>query len=177
MDLTEALSNKKKEILDLWIERTLDSYISSGFFKKSTDQFANPVGVNIANGLTALFGLLQNNADPKAYLQPLDQVVRIRAVQEFTPSQAVAPFLELKWVVKQVFSGDKKMQPLLPLLDTLDCEIDRMALAAFDIFMKCKEQLYSNRILELKSGRSILTDSACPSTLIRKERISDCKII
>jgi hypothetical protein len=169
MELIEALSNKKKEILSLWIERTLDSYATPGFFKSSKDPFANPVGVNIANGLANLLDLLLSNGELQAYLKPLDQVVRIRAVQDFTPSQAMAPFLELKWVVKQVFSGDKETQPMLRMLDTLDCEIDRMALAAFDIFSECREQLYRNRIRELKSGSSILTDAACPSALIRQE--------
>jgi hypothetical protein len=170
MELIEALANKKKEILSLWIERTLDSYTSPGFFKRSKDPFANPVGVSIANGLTALFELLMNKAEQQAFLQPLDQVVRIRAVQDFTPSQAVAPFLELKWVVKQVLSSDKETKPLLPLLDTLDCEIDRMALAAFDIYAECRELLYRNRVRELKSGSSILTDAGCPSALARQEK-------
>ena len=170
MDLNEALANKRKEILALWIERTLDSYTSSGFFKRAKDPFANPVGVNISNGLTALFDLLLANADQQAFLEPLDTVVRIRAVQEFTPSQALAPFLELKWVVKQVFSAGKETLPLLTTLDDLDCTIDRMALAAFDIYTACREQLYRNRVQELKSGRAILTDAACPSALMRQER-------
>ena len=170
MDLNEALANKRKEILALWIERTLDSYTSSGFFKRAKDPFANPVGVNISNGLTALFDLLLVNADQQAFLEPLDTVVRIRAVQEFTPSQALAPFLELKWVVKQVFSAGKETRPLLTTLDDLDCTIDRMALAAFDIYTACREQLYRNRVQELKSGRAILTDAACPSALMRQER-------
>lgn len=169
MELIEALSNKKKEILSLWIERTLDSYTAPGFFKSSKDPFANPVGVNIANGLASLLELLLRKEEPQAYLKPLDQVVRIRAVQDFTPSQAMAPFLELKWVVKQVLSGDKKTLSLLGRLDAFDCEVDRMALAAFDIFSECREQLYRNRIRELKSGSSILTDAACPSALMRQE--------
>jgi hypothetical protein len=169
MELIEALSNKKKEILSLWIERTLDSYTTPGFFKSSKDPFANPVGVNIANGLTTLLELLLCKEELQAYIKPLDQVVRIRAVQDFTPSQAMAPFLELKWLIKQVFSGDKETQPLLRMLDTLDCEIDRMALAAFDIFSECREQLYRNRIRELKSGSAILTDAVCPSALMRQE--------
>ncbi len=171
MELTEALSIKKKEILSLWIERTLDSYTAPGFFKSSKDPFANPVGVNIAGGLTALFELLLTNAEPSAYRVPLDQVVRIRAVQEFTPSQAMAPFLELKWVIKQVFSNHKDTQLLMGMLETLDCEIDRMTLNAFDIFSECREQLYRNRIRELKSGSSILTDAACPSKLVQQEKI------
>lgn len=169
MELTEALALLKKEILTRWIERTLDSYTSPGFFKKSKDPFANPVGSNIASGLTEVLELLLAGAELQAYRQPLDRVVRIRAVQEFTPAQAVAPLLELKWVVKQVLSGAKEAKPLLSQLDNLDCEIDRIALNAFDIYCECREQLYRNRINELKSGRSILTDAACPSALMRQD--------
>jgi len=177
MELTEALASKKQQILSLWIERTLDSYSSPGFFKKSKDPFANPVGINIAAGLTTLFELLLAQAELQAFAKPLDQVVRIRAVQDFTPAQAVAPFLELKWVVKQVFSGDKGTQPLLGMLDTLDCEIDRIALTAFNIYSECREQLYRNRIRELKSGSALLTDAACPSAVMRQElKVVDAKI-
>ncbi|MCL1979613.1 MAG: RsbRD N-terminal domain-containing protein [Proteobacteria bacterium] len=168
MEVTEALARKKREILSLWIERTLDSYVAPGFFKTASDPFANPVGSNITAGLTALFDLLLAEADIQAFDKPLDQVVRIRAVQEFTPAQAVAPFLELKWVVKQVLSGDQGFEPLRGKLDVLDCQIDRMALAAFNIYSECREQLYRNRIRELKSGSSILTDAACPSALLRR---------
>jgi hypothetical protein len=175
MELTEALAIKKKEILSLWIERTLDSYSSPGFFKSSKDPFANPVGSNISAGLTALFELLVANADLPEYTTHLDRVVRIRAVQDFTPAQAMAPFLELKWVVKQVFSGDKGAQSLLNTLDALDCEIDRIALSAFNIYSECREQLYRNRIQELKSGRAVLTDAACPSAVLRQEMQADGK--
>lgn len=169
MELTQALATKKKEILGLWIERTLDSYVSPGFFKNSKDPFANPVGSNISAGLTALFELIAGQAPLQDFARPLDQVVRIRAVQDFSAAQAVAPFLELKWVVKQVFANDKSMQPLLASLNAFDCEIDRMALAAFDIYCECREQLYKNRIRELKSGSALLTDAACPSALLRQE--------
>ena len=169
MELTEALADKKNEILSLWIARTLDSYVSPGFFKSSKDPFANPVGSNISAGLTTLLELLLANAEQQAFANALDQVIRIRAVQDFTPAQALAPFLELKWVIKQVFSGDKKTQPLLRSLDGLDCEIDRLALSAFNIYSECREQLYRNRIRELKSGSAVLTDAACPSAVLRQE--------
>jgi len=168
-DLRTALEAKKKAILDVWIERTLNTYSSPGFFKKAVDPFANPVGSNITAGLTQLYEALLGEAGPDVYAKPLDQVVRIRAVQDFTAAQAVAPFLELKWVIKQVLAGDQATKPLLGGLDQLDCEIDRIALAAFDVYCQCREQLYRNRIAELKSGRSVLTDAACPSALLKQE--------
>lgn len=168
MNLLEALKNKKEKILSTWVERTLDSYTSSGFFKRSKDRFANPVGANIKEGLTQLYNLLLKGADPAEYAEPLDQVVRIRAVQDFSPAQAVAPILELKWVVKQVFSADKECRILLPELDSFDCDVDRVALAAFDLYMECRDRLHKARIRELKSGSYILTDSACASAVVRQ---------
>lgn len=168
MKLADALQNKKERILSLWIDRTLDSYLEPGFFKKSKDKFANPVGVNIREGLTKLYEMLLSGAGQDQYAEPLDQVIRIRAVQEFTPAQAVSPILELKWVVKQVLSADKDTRPLLAELDSFDCDVDRAALAAFDIYMNCREQLHKARIFELESGNSILSDAGCPSALIRK---------
>lgn len=168
MNLIEALKNKKEKILSIWIERTLDSYLSSGFFKRSKDRFANPVGANIKEGLTQMYNLIVKGADQQEYVEPLAQVIRIRAVQDFTPAQAVAPILELKWVVKQVFSSDKECRGLLPELDSFDCDVDRAALAAFDLYMECRERLHRARIRELKNGSYILTDSACASAVVRQ---------
>ena len=168
--LIDALQKKKKEILSIWIDRTLDSYVSSGFFKKSRDKFANPVGANIREGLGRIFELLIGDEDQEKMVEPLDQVIRIRAVQDFSPAQAVAPILELKWVVKQGFANDKATHPMLSELDSFDCDVDRLALTAFDMYMECREQLYKNRVRELKSGRYILTDSTCASALIKENQ-------
>jgi hypothetical protein len=170
MDRTEALLNNEAKILALWTERVLDTYISSDFFKKSLDRFANPVGGNIREGLAKLFQLLTEGADAHEYAEPLDQIIRIRAVQEFTPSQAVGPLLELKTAVRQIFSADENCRELLAEAELLpfDCAVERMVLQAFDIYMDCRERLHKARIRELKSGSCILTDSACPSALIRE---------
>ncbi len=170
MELTEAFEKKEQDILASWIDKTLDSYVSSSFFKQSADRFANPVGANIKDGFTRIYKLLINNADLEEMKSPLDQLIRIRAVQEFTPAQAVVPIMELKWVVRQIFSSDKKMRVLLSQLDSFDCAVDRLTLMAFDIYSECREQLYRNRVRELKSGRYILTDSACASSMIKENQ-------
>ena len=176
MNLTETLQDKKKQIQAIWVDRTLDSYTSSGFFKKSLDNIANPIGSNIREGLEKILDLLIQGAEPGEYVEPLDQVVRIRAIQDFSPSQAVVPFLELKWVIRQVLNDSSKTKHLVQELDSLDCEIDRLALAAFDKYVECREQLYRVRINELKSGRYILSDTPCPSSTIEKEQGEKDKI-
>jgi len=168
MNLSETLQEKKKQIKTVWADRTLDSYTSSGFFKKSLDAIANPTGANIRDGLSRILDLLLDGADHQEYAQPLDQIIRIRAVQDFSPSQAVVPFLEIKWVIRQILNDDKNTRHLTQELAELDCEIDRLALAAFDKYMECREQLYQVRIKELKSGSYILSDSPCPSSRLGK---------
>lgn len=168
MDLNEALRQKREAIVEMWVDRTLDGYGAATFFKQGKDRFANPVGANIREGLRALFDLLVRNEDPASFNGPLDKVIRIRAVQEFTPGQAVAPILELKWVVRSVLAKDKATKGLLGDLQDLDLHVDRAALAAFDLYTACREQLYQNRVRELKSGTYVLTDSKCPSQLLRK---------
>ena len=168
-NLELALRAQQDKIVSLWVDRTLDSYISSGFFKTSPDRFANPVGANIRDGLGRLYALLLEDAAPDELLAPLDQVIRIRAVQEFSPSQAVAPILEIKWVVRQVLAGERADKDIETELDEFDLKVERMALLAFDMYTECREQLYRNRINELKSGRHVLTDSGCISSLLRQQ--------
>jgi hypothetical protein len=169
MKLSEILLDKKEKILSVWINRTLDSYSSSDFFKKSSDHFANPTGANIKDGLTKVLDLLIDDANLDEFTAPLDQVIRIRAIQQFSPSEAVVPFLELKWVIRQVLSQDKKITLSDLDINDLDCEIDRIALAAFDIYTQCREQLYQVRIKELKSGNYILSDTPCSNAVLRRK--------
>jgi hypothetical protein len=170
MKIAEALTNNEAEILSLWTERALDTYVSSEFFKKSLDRFANPVGSNIREALSHIFRLLRADARPEELSKPLDLFIRIRAVQDFTPAQAIAPLLDLKWVVRQIFSKEEAYQHLIPELLPFDRDVDRIILQAFDLYVTCREQLYKARIRELKSGSYILTDSACAAAVVRENQ-------
>ena len=176
MNLSETLQEKKKQIQTIWLDRTLDSYTSPGFFKKSLDAIANPIGATIRDGLSALLDLVLQDGNEDSYAEPLDRIIRIRAVQDFSPSQAVVPFLELKWVIRQVLNDSNKTKHLTNELAELDCKIDRLALAAFDKYVECREQLYKVRISELKSGRHILSDSPCPSSVKESTQVDINKI-
>ncbi|MGW8193676.1 MAG: RsbRD N-terminal domain-containing protein [Desulforhopalus sp.] len=169
MDLAEAFRNHGEKIVKRWTEYTLSTYTSSGFFVRERDKFANPVGGNIREALGKLFLLLAKGADPKEFAQPLEQIIGIRAVQEFTPSQAVAPLNAVKHITREVFEADKERKHLVAELYDFEFAVDLALLAAFDIYMKYRERLYQVRINEIRSGSHILTDSKCPSKLVRKE--------
>ncbi len=170
MVLEEAFRNYRQKIVDRWVKYTLSSYESSSFFKKEKDKFSNPVGGNTREALDRLFVLLAANADPQEFVSPLEQIMKIRSIQDFTPSQAVSPLHGVKHITRDVFEKDKETKDLIADLYDFEFAVDLMVLAAFDLYMQSRERLYQVRINEIRSGRHVLTDSTCPSKLLKKDR-------
>ena len=170
MDLAEAFRNYEDKIVDQWVDYTLSSYKSATFFKKAPDKFANPVGGNTREALGKLFKLLTKNADPKEFIAPLDQIMRIRSIQEFTASEAVAPIHAVKHITREILAKDSERKQFIADLYDFEFAVDLAVLAAFDLYMQCRERLYKVRVKEIKSGNIILTDSKCPSNLLKKDK-------
>jgi hypothetical protein len=91
-------------------------------------------------------------------------------VQEFTASQAVAPIHAVKHITRELLASHKETSGLVNDLYDFEFAVDLAVLAAFDIYMQCRERLYMVRIKEIKSGTHILTDSQCPTVLLRNIR-------
>ncbi|MCP4341856.1 MAG: hypothetical protein GY799_23975 [Desulfobulbaceae bacterium] len=170
MDLAEGFRNHREKIVNKWVEYTLSTYVSSGFFVKEHDKFANPVGGNIREALGTLFQLISKGADSKEFTPSLEQIMSIRSVQEFTPSQAVAPLNAVKHITREVFAADKERKHLVDELYDFEFAVDLALLSAFDIYMQYRERLYQVRINEIKSGSHILTDSKCPSNMLTEKK-------
>jgi hypothetical protein len=141
MNLAKQLAPQKAAIVKQWHQRVLASYPkeTARFLDSQQDPFQNPVGMNTLQSLQALIDLLGNEPEPAAVRKALDPVIRIRAIQDFTPSQAVGFVFELKQVIRRTRPAIK--------LDAdhwlrLDQHIDDMAMAAFDVFMACREKIY-----------------------------------
>jgi len=90
--LGRLLLQKKVAILERWHLLILDTYPadSSRFLKQEKDRFANPVGSIISAGIEALYDELIGEMDPDRLSTCLDSIIRVRAVQDFSPSNAVA---------------------------------------------------------------------------------------
>ena len=94
MRLNSLLADKKASILEKWFDVIIESYPpdTSNFLKTQSNRFANPIGSTISKGIEDIFDELLrglNKEKTSEFLDNLDNMVRIRAVQDFTPSQAV----------------------------------------------------------------------------------------
>jgi len=153
MKLANLLTQKKTQIVDRWIKLLYDSYPAQTaiFLKKEKDKFDNPVGYQIARGLNALFAALVQEMETEQLLAALDEVIRIRALQDCSPSLALAFIFLLKNVVREELSEDLEKQNLAAELQDLDSRIDGLALLGFDVYTQRREKLNEIRINEVKN--------------------------
>jgi hypothetical protein len=171
MNLQTLLAEKKKAIVRKWTDQVLDTYGSPEFFKKQKDRFANPIGATISDGLQKLFDILVEDGALDSASTPLENIIKIRAVQDFMPSQAVCFVYQLKTIVREELVKEKEREQLLESLPALEARIDLIALMAFDFYMNCRERLHQIRINEVMSGRSALTDGTkCFSAMLKRSK-------
>ena len=154
MNLKEHLIEKKPAILKKWFDVIAGTYPedTAGFLKKQKAQFTNPVGYTLAEGLDGLYESLLQGMIPDTVSTFLDGIVRIRAVQEFTPSEAVAFIFHLKKIVRQELGSEfTQQQRMIEELAAFDSAIDDLALFSFDIYMKCREKIYELKANEARN--------------------------
>jgi hypothetical protein len=155
MTLQELLQQQRTAITKRWLDRTLRTYSArtAGFFKREKDPFANPVGKALSRGTEALFDAVVDGIEeavPGPLSASLEEIIKIRAIQDFSPSEAVSFVFDLKGIVRDELGGELQASEVAADLPKLEFQIDRAALVAFDIFMKCREKLYELRLNEIK---------------------------
>jgi hypothetical protein len=153
MDLKGLLLRKKSSILQRWLDLSLETYPpeAQNFLGKERDPFANPIGSTIRNGLEDIYRELLRGEDSQ--IGPfLEDIVKIRAVQNFYPSVAIAFLPFLKQVIKEEVGKEIQENWLFGELWELEAGIDRLTFRAFDLYMECREKLHQIRIKELKNG-------------------------
>lgn len=153
MKLANLLTQKKSHIVDRWIKLLFDSYPpeTAIFLKKEKDKFDNPVGYRISRGLNELFDALVQEMETEKLLAALDEVIRIRALQNCSPSQALAFIFLLKNVVREELAEELEKQNLVEELLELDSRIDGLALLGFDVYTQRRDKLCELRVNEVKN--------------------------
>lgn len=142
----------RRAVAEQWLAATIRTYPSStgDFLLQEKDVFRNPVGAVLAEGLPALVEELFGEMDPHRISQSLEGIVRIRAVQNFSPRDAVSFIFALKTILRNELASDSEMKL------ELDKRVDELALVAFDLFMRCREQVYDVRLGERSRARGVL---------------------
>ena len=162
MSLENLLSDKRSNIIKKWRAVIIETYPgdTQRFLRKEKDQFANPVGFVIGKEIERLYDELITGGEIEKISACLDSIIRVRAVQDFKPSQAVSFVLQLKDVIRKVLQGEAPLNGLSGELQTLENRIDEIALLAFDIYSQCRQKIYEIRVNEVKNHLGKLLEMA-----------------
>jgi hypothetical protein len=152
--LRDELKRRADRILDRWVEDSLAAYPAEAgvAWTRERDPFANPVGHSLRTGTKALLQSLLDGADIEETRRGLDEIVRIRAVQQMSPSRAISFVFLLKDVIHAELGAALAEPALRAELRDLETRIDGAALVAFDLFVQYRERVSTLRINELKKN-------------------------
>ncbi|MFC1811600.1 RsbRD N-terminal domain-containing protein [Thermodesulfobacteriota bacterium] len=153
MRLNNLLAERKTAIVKKWFSLAIETYPpdTAKFLHRQKDPIANPVGRTIYRGLEELFDELLNGIDYESATDSLDPIIRIRAVQAYSPSQATGFIFFLKKVIRENFHKEIFEEALLEELLTFESKIDELGLIAFNIYMKCREKICDLKASEIKN--------------------------
>jgi len=145
-----VIAPHREVILEKWRDAALGSYPKEGaaHMRRNDDPFANPVGAAVAEATAELLDGLCAGRPPGEMETALDRILRPRAIQDMSPSEAVAFIVKLKDIVRETVPADSGAASEF---DEFAARVDLLILVAFDVFVKCREEVFSIRINEIRS--------------------------
>ena len=151
--LREILNKKKSLIVRNWIELIFNSYPAEAvnFLSSKKNQFSNPIGYTITANAEKILDELINDCDLEKIKLSLNEIIKIRAVQSFSPSQAVYFLLDLKKAIRDELKTDLAEKTISDELIKIEFLIDQIVLVGFDLYMESREKVFNIRVNEIKS--------------------------
>ena len=160
MSLAEFLHENETALLGQWTELVLSGYPPEARrFLEVKDQFANPLGYNLTQGLRMVYRSLRGEEEDASPF--LEQMMKIMALQDEPPSRALGFIFALKGLVEEKAADLDRTE-----VADWSAGVDAMALAAFDFYAASRERLFKARLRELESGNHMLTRHGCPSAML-----------
>jgi len=152
LGIKDLLGQNRSAIIQKWFERIVKAYPANSqkFIKEQKDRFSNPVGTTSLRGIQGLFEEILRDMDTGKVMEYLDPMVRIQAVQGFSPSEALSFIPSLKGIIREELKGEIQGTGVAEELSEIETRVDRLTLLAFDRYMKCREKIYEIRLEELR---------------------------
>jgi len=149
----EFLRNKHEKLSEQWFECIIRTYPkdTTVFLKKEKNRFMNPVGYTLSSELGILVQELTGSMDEAVMSASLNSIIKIRAVQDFTPAQALRFIPDFKRIIADSVRNESVELACEAGLEIINARLDQMVLLAFDLYMKCREKIYEVKSLEARN--------------------------
>lgn len=162
--LEKFLERNKTTILQKWFNLILEHYPpeTRKFWEMPNDRFANPIGSTFAQGLEGIWNGLQQGMEPERLTAVLDSIIHIRAIQDFSPSQAVGFVLGLKGIIREELKREGGRGVAWEELWEMEARIDALSLIAFDQYVLCRKKVHEIELKELRDRTARIREENRP---------------
>jgi hypothetical protein len=152
MDIIEFLNDKKNDIVEKWQNAIIDTYPEPAgkFLHGNKNQFANPIGFTVHHELPNIFQQLITDMNNEVLKKSISDIIRIRAVQDFTPNEALGFILLLKTIIKNEISQFINDKEMIESYFKIDGNIDKMMAIAFDSYLDMRMIMADIKLDEVK---------------------------
>ncbi len=157
MVLKDLLLQNQKVILKRWLDLILETYPedTATLMKNEQNQFANPVGVTIFREIEALFEKLCEGSQLEKCESSLDSILKIRSVQDFSPSKAVGFIFLLKGAIGETLRNEMSKESIMDEWLKFQVRIDALVLQAFDTYMNCRNKICEIRVNQARAEKEM----------------------
>jgi hypothetical protein len=162
LEFREILATSRETIREAWSRSIVEGYHAETkrFLANKRDRFDNPVGYIIDETVDSVLDGLVAGAGAAELSPCLHPLIRIRAVQDFSPSAAISFVLDLKRVVREALGEDTLANGGNEARERFEATVDRMALASFDYYIECRERIHHVKEDELKRNLHMILRQA-----------------
>ncbi len=146
--LIDLLSPHRDTLLAGWTKRILAAYPqeTQTFLSDKKDPFHNPVGAALVRGTTDIVVYLLDGGDRDALAEGLEQLIRVRAVQQFTPAEAIGFVFQLKAEIREQHGKAIADAGLFDEQLALESRIDDVAMVCAELYAAAREQLFQSQL-------------------------------
>ncbi len=178
MNALELFRKKKKEVVDMWIEAVFKTYPldTTGFLRTKKHDFSNPVGEITSTVGNYIFDAVAGEHILEDRLSmALERFVKLRSVQDFTPSQGLGVLLLFKQLFRKVFLEEFENAGQIAVYLEAESRVDTICLMAFEMYVTSRDTISQMRITEIRNGHSQIVRLAQRHGLVPKELTSIIK--
>ncbi len=146
--LSDLFARRRADLLDAWVQRVLGAYPeeTQTFLTQKADPFDNPVGAALKEGTSDIVTYLLDGGERDTLAEKLQHLMRIRAVQQFAPAEAVGFVFQLKDVIRTRLGKDVAAGELYPELLEFESAVDDVAMVCVELYTEAREQLFRSQL-------------------------------
>jgi hypothetical protein len=150
--LQKFLKQNRESILQKWFDQTINTYEPEmvRFLKREKNQFSNPVRNTIVTSLEKIFDGILNGIGVNEY-HGLEEMIKLRAVQEFSPSEALSFLFDLKKIIRKELINSDQKDEIITETCLFDEKFDTLFSLAFDVYSECRMKIHEIKLTEIKS--------------------------